>query len=365
MSSQNDNEPEQPARESMPREFFEALYDSVAQELRNINTSFTGAAAAPATNYGPYHQAAAVLSAFEISTIKPATSSGTTDKIEELLADSTVVYEDPMPSTHRHSSQSQSNDNETNESLLALLGARPSRWTLLPDVRRRVIEQMGTRTAFLEALAANPERSDDAMQRMIERYLKNEAPPLSSQNVEELSCTAQIVEWFHGHLDNLPDPQTVARQLDQKRQRQPFEKLVGQHFSGREEQLRKLREYVGVLEPTSVWSRVKRKTESFLNWREKPPLMIYGPGGVGKSTLVAKFILDHTNLNAIQRFPYAYLDFDRPGLLAEEPATLLVEAVRQLGIQYPDVQEHTERVRKVWEEELSVVARQAQSLGSE
>lgn len=362
MSSKRIENTDQTTTDSTTRETLEALYESVAQELRHINTTYQGAAAAPALNYGPYHQAAAVLSTFEISKIKPA-SSADDEKIEDLLADSIVVYDEPKPGFE---SQAQPTDSEeTDESILAVLGARTARWMLLPGIRRRVIEQMATREAFLQALDANPERSNDTMQRMIESYLRNEAPSPVAQTVEELACTAQVVEWFQGRLDNLPDAQTIARQLDAKRQRQPFEKLVGQHFSGRHEQLRILREYVGVLEPTSLWNQLKRRAETFLNWRDKPPLMIHGPGGVGKSTLVAKFILEHTNLKATQRFPYAYLDFDRPGLLAEEPATLLVEAVRQLGIQYPDVQEHSERVRKDWEEELALVARQAQSVGSE
>jgi len=351
--SESNKETDQP-HDSSARESLEALYESVAQELRSINTSFQGTAATPAKNYGRFHQAAAVLSSFEISKLRPM-ASGVDEKIEDLLADSVVVYDEADSDPER----------QPNDSVLGWVGTRISRWTLLPGIRRRVIEQMGTRDAFLSALDANPERNNDTMQRMIEGYLRNQAPLLASQSVEELSCTAQVVEWFHGQLDNLPEPQKIAKELDFKRQRQPFEKLVGKHFSGRDEQLTKLREYVGVLEPTSFLGQLKRRTEKFLNLREKPPLMIYGPGGVGKSTLVARFILQHTNLRATQRFPYAYLDFDRPGLLAEEPATLLIEAVRQLGIQYPDVQEHSERVRKDWEEELALVTRQTQSVGAD
>ncbi len=365
MSSEWNKDSEQMLHDSSASESLEALYDSVAQELRNINTSFQGAATAPARSYGGYHQAAAVLSVFEIRKIQP-TSPGTDERIEDLLADSVVVYEDQKPVV---GNQLPEGEEETNESILAVLGTRPSRWTMLPTIRRRVIEQMGTREAFLSALDANPDanqdRTNDAMQRVINGYLRNTAPALVSQSVEELACTAQVVEWFQGYLDNLPAPQAIAKQLDLKRLLQPFEKLVGQHFSGREDKLKQLREYVGVLKPTSFWTQFRRGTEKFLNWREKAPLMIYGPGGVGKSTLVAKFILEHANVSTAQRFPYAYLDFDRPGLLAEEPATLLVEAVRQLGIQYPDVQEHSERVRKDWEEELALAARQTQSAASE
>lgn len=351
---------DQPTNDSTAHESLDALYDSVEQELRNIDTSFRGVEIA--WSYGAYHQAAAVLSAFELNKIRPAGTPAADEKIEDLLADSVLVYDEPQPPVEPVINASL--DKDTNEYRLSMLVTRVPRWTLQPDIRRRVIQQMRTRDAFLHALEANPQRGNDAMQRMIDAYVRNETLPISSQSVEELACTAQVAEWFDGYLDNLPKPQEIAQQLDAKRLLQPFEKLVGQHFSGREEQLRQLRDYVGVLPPGTWFGSLRRNAEKLLN-AKKNPLMIHGPGGVGKSTLVAKFILEHATLSATQRFPYAYLDFDRPGLLAEEPATLLVEAVRQLGIQYPDVREHSERVRHRWQQELAQVARHAQNLGPE
>jgi len=62
-------------------------------------------------------------------------------------------------------------------------------------------------------------------------------------------------------------------------------------------------------------------------------------GGVGKSALLARFILDHVEAQKKDRFPFVYLDFDRPNLSALEPETLLIEAARQLSIQYRDIPE--------------------------
>ena len=47
--------------------------------------------------------------------------------------------------------------------------------------------------------------------------------------------------------------------------------------------------------------------------------------------MIAKFILDHQNIS--QRFPFVYIDFDRPSIVAEEPLTILIEAARQLSTQ--------------------------------
>ncbi|WP_284581180.1 trypsin-like peptidase domain-containing protein [Streptomyces sp. 2P-4] len=71
---------------------------------------------------------------------------------------------------------------------------------------------------------------------------------------------------------------------------------------------------------------------------ERPPLLIHGLGGMGKSTLLAKFLLDclPDDVTAPFPFPFAYVDFARPTLSVHEPATLIGEMARQLGVQYPD-----------------------------
>src|SRR5262249_28114662 len=49
-----------------------------------------------------------------------------------------------------------------------------------------------------------------------------------------------------------------------------------------------------------------------------------------------------------ERLPVVYLDCDRPGLLPEEPITLLIEAVRQLGLQFPQMRPTAERLSQTW-----------------
>ena len=57
------------------------------------------------------------------------------------------------------------------------------------------------------------------------------------------------------------------------------------------------------------------------------PLFVFGPGGVGKSTLVARFVLVHVEADDL---PIAYLDIDRPMIRPEHPQTLLLDAIGQL-----------------------------------
>src|SRR5262249_23886237 len=124
------------------------------------------------------------------------------------------------------------------------------------------------------------------------------------------------------------------------------------HFRGRVAEQQILRDYVGVLPPGSVFEGWKRRIRKILSFHEKPPQLIHGPGGIGKSTLVAKFILDHAELDEAARFPFVYLDFDRPGLRAERPETLLFEAVRQLAVQYPGSADLLNETLDRWRERM-------------
>ena len=89
--------------------------------------------------------------------------------------------------------------------------------------------------------------------------------------------------------------------------------------------------------------------------KKRPPLLVFGPGGVGKSALLARFILDHAQAHEKDRFPFVYLDFDRPDVVASEPLTLLIEAVRQLGVEYPHARDRCEQIRADW---LGLLARE-------
>jgi len=67
--------------------------------------------------------------------------------------------------------------------------------------------------------------------------------------------------------------------------------------------------------------------------RGLPALLVYGVGGVGKSTLVAQFVLDIVSSD--RGGAWAYLDLDRPTLSSFEPLSLLTDVIRQVGAQFP------------------------------
>ena len=68
-------------------------------------------------------------------------------------------------------------------------------------------------------------------------------------------------------------------------------------------------------------------------------LMIYGAGGVGKSTLVAKFLSECAD----NKLPFIYIDLDRASIDPRNPFVILDEAQRQLSVQVPRIRPLAEK----------------------
>jgi hypothetical protein len=158
------------------------------------------------------------------------------------------------------------------------------------------------------------------------------------------------VEWLGSVVGiSLPPAEDVRGRLALAKLLRPLRTLIGGHFIGREAELQRLSAYVGVLPPTTLGEAAARGLRRVFRLSQQPPLVIHGPGGIGKSTLVARFVLQHADLGPDRRFPFAYLSFDRADLVPNQPLTLLAEAVHQLGALYPvaagSAQEFEQRVR--------------------
>jgi hypothetical protein len=238
----------------------------------------------------------------------------------------------------------------------------PGAWTLQPDVRNTVLSGMSADT-LSAAVRASSEVApgDDALRGALTK-LTSESSPVASLDIAGLSALAPLAAVLQRAIPDLPPREELERRLEYLRLLEPFERLVGNHFAGRREELKKLSDYADVLPPEDLLGKVSR----LLTFTRKAPLLIYGVGGVGKSTLMAKFILDHARHAEEDRFPFAYLDFDRPPLMPSEPATILVETVRQIGLQYPVAYGAAERLCQRWTELLdsSGQRRASKSAGS-
>ncbi|MGO4630650.1 trypsin-like peptidase domain-containing protein [Streptomyces sp. 2RAF24] len=198
------------------------------------------------------------------------------------------------------------------------------RWVLTPEVREATLKgfagpaaaRAALDAADLDALPEGPR-----VERAAAALLSGAPPTAAEPDVEELSDLLQAVLWLRhvpGTEGLLPDAEDVQRRLERARLLQPMRLLVENTFHGRIRELDALRSYLALpAEPA------------------EPPVLIHGIGGIGKSTLLAKFLLDSLRESAPEGFPFAYIDFERPTLSIQEPATMIAEAARQLGIQYP------------------------------
>ncbi|MEU6165998.1 AAA family ATPase [Streptomyces tanashiensis] len=220
--------------------------------------------------------------------------------------------------------------------------AAGSRWRLTSGVRTTVLDRLQDRHRLLDTLAAVEPDPLDIDRVMAEAYLRGAAPPLDEQTMDELTGTLHVVQWLlparraaealarKGVL--LPTAEEVGNTVDLAAVFQPLRLLAGEHFVGRRKELRELADYVeGV-----AWAEPGAPG--------RPPLLVHGPGGVGKSTLVARYLLDHAGTADRREFPFAYLTFDRADLLPQQPLTLLAEATRQLGLLYPACAEQANRL---------------------
>ncbi|MGW4163164.1 trypsin-like peptidase domain-containing protein [Streptomyces sp. NPDC004788] len=200
---------------------------------------------------------------------------------------------------------------------------RSVRWVLTPEVRETALAGLAGPDAARTALLANADTlpGGPGVERSALALLSGVPPDLAEAGVEELSDTLQAVLWLSrvpGTAGLLPAVEDVQQRLERARLLQPLRRLAGTAFLGRGRELDALRTYIALpAEPA------------------EPPVLLHGIGGIGKSTLLARFLLDGLREAAPDGFPFAYIDFERPTLSIHEPASVIAESARQLGIQYP------------------------------
>jgi hypothetical protein len=238
---------------------------------------------------------------------------------EQLLSNSVVVY------------------GSDGEPRLAL--NRERRMTCL-----RKLGPEGIRAAL--AVNTNPQTS---LQKMLSSYARGDAAPVSEQSLPELIAALQVSDWLSGVVSSLPSHHDIQRRIDREGLLQPLRELADAHFVGRDRELSMLSDYVEFFEATSVYERASRGGRSLLGWNQKPPLVIQGIGGLGKSALAARFILMHLeSADGRDNLPVVYLNFDRASVVKGKPINLIVECVRQLATQFDIVASQWQDLRQDW-----------------
>jgi hypothetical protein len=202
-------------------------------------------------------------------------------------------------------------------------------FTLKPESRVEGLRQLQTLEQMRAERQLNVVDHPTVLQQVFDQFLNGNYTASDSDDVQQLEGALKAATWLEPYIGGAITITSLKRRLALRRLLYPMERLT-RGFMGRTSELAKLRRFVGVLDPQSHIEAVVGFLSSYRATRN--PLMLFGIGGIGKSTLLAEFIRQH--LNSPVPFPWAYLDFDNPRLNVAVLSTLIEEAVEQLSAQY-------------------------------
>lgn len=217
--------------------------------------------------------------------------------------------------------------------------ADKTRYRLLKKWRLDAINQMIAEGNLESVLLSHPPHADDELGRLLQRVLSNQVA-LDSTPIEKLPDLLKVVDWLSGVEGlEIPSKNDLEMRISKERLLATLTFLAGEHFKGRKKELAELRENIGISDPESLLDGLTRHGREFFGIQPKP-ISLYGPGGVGKSTLMAKLLLDHWDSPRAEPLPFMYLDFDREDLDVHDLAGLMIAGVKQLSVQSPSVSDH-------------------------
>ena len=206
---------------------------------------------------------------------------------------------------------------------LIIQGPASGLWRLsLPD-RRAALRRLATPERMREALSVYPDPPDLTVQQVFQRVLDGEHFVPGDASRAELVALLTVHEWVDGILTGLPEKAVINRAIARLDLLAPMRRLADENFVGRKTELGQLADYVHSPAPGGLAGQIGRTFRA----TRSVPLFVYGPGGMGKSTLLARFILDQAGAGGLRA---VYLDIDRPTIRPDSPATVLLEIVSQL-----------------------------------
>lgn len=220
-------------------------------------------------------------------------------------------------------------------------GSAKGRWSLSGRSRASTLSELKRRGSLQDAANANREgdHPDNPTQRAIDQMIASRGPVrIRSQKLSDLLGYERAIDLLASAIETPADVRArVIAQIERLRLLEPLQRLLEHGFAGRKDEIEDLRRYVDAIDSKTFIEMLSRTADNVLDlFRVRPPLVIWGPGGVGKSTLIAKFLVEHAGAEQTKPTPFVYLDFDSGRLDPTQPDTLLAEALRQVQVQFPD-----------------------------
>jgi len=217
--------------------------------------------------------------------------------------------------------------------------ASPVSWRLTQAARRRALAAIGEPESLRTLRRRLSVAAPGTLQRMADLLLYGEPLP-ATLAIGELAALVEAHDWYQGLLPWLPPAETLRRRLAMAQLLEPMQRLIGDQFVGRTHELERLADYVGILKADGLLTSVGVSARRFVRRTRRslmadPPLFVLGPGGVGKSSLMARFILDHVGPAGGTPIPFVLVDFDRAQVEPTLPLSLLLAALQQLRAQFP------------------------------
>ncbi|QYN39135.1 ATP-binding protein [Pseudonocardia sp. DSM 110487] len=174
---------------------------------------------------------------------------------------------------------------------------------------------------------------DTPLQRMMDAFVRGEALPVDMNDQNDLLAALEAWRWASEAVARAQLTSAVpiepARDVIESRLAlldvtRAVRGLADAGCVGRERELTRLSAY-------RMPSTARRSLV------DEPAMVVHGIGGIGKSTLVARFVMDlHDAAERGERLAWAYLDLDRPTLESGDPAVVLADVIRQITAQFPD-----------------------------
>src|SRR5262249_16491061 len=152
--------------------------------------------------------------------------------------------------------------------------------------RREVLRDLKAQDRLWSAYDANPAPST-LLQDFLDEALGFKTVEITAPaHLEILRAKLTIADWL-GSEWNVTPAKELRDEIPRLQLLEPVHELAD-GFAGREKEIGDLADYVGVFEASGVIESVVRRFQAVFSLHDRPPLFIHGPGGAGKSTLIAK-----------------------------------------------------------------------------